>query len=181
MNRKGNGKHMSVAISMRPDSGKLNLNDGLLSDLSLLPLQHRQVIQTIYASNNNFESLRCFLQFQSNLTALNISYNQFNYFDQLSLLKELPCLQKLSLKGNNISLVPYYREYVIYHCPQLQYLDDIKIDPKERQEASDGYQKMIVYIHQMKLNELHVSILLHMILLRKCHLAMWKEIFPRFR
>ncbi|KFO95790.1 Leucine-rich repeat-containing protein 43, partial [Calypte anna] len=70
-----------------------------------------------------------------NLVSLDLSFNSLT--DLLDLVSQLSSLQKLRillLQGNPLALIPTYRGFLVDSLPKLFILDDIQIEPEERDQ-----------------------------------------------
>ncbi|NXS04470.1 LRC43 protein, partial [Oxylabes madagascariensis] len=75
------------------------------------------------------------MDFWPNLVSLDLSFNSLT--DLLELVSQLSTLQKLHilvLQGNPLALIPTYRGFLVDSLPKLSILDDIHIQPEERQQ-----------------------------------------------
>ena len=61
-----------------------------------------------------------------------LSNNQIDQLEELSHLSLLPLLEKLSLQGNPVVNMPFYRTIVLSHCPSLILLDGVRVSAAER-------------------------------------------------
>ena len=75
---------------------------------------------------NQIKTLEPF-QYCTKLKSLLLRQNLISDFSELRYLQNLPNLTSLTLMNNPISLHPNYRETVIQILPQIQLLDDIKV------------------------------------------------------
>eukprot|EP00041_Stephanoeca_diplocostata_P009777 m.152402 g.152402 ORF g.152402 m.152402 type:complete len:382 (-) comp17893_c0_seq5:1395-2540(-) len=66
----------------------------------------------------------------NNLLSLDVSHNHLeDIVEFASTVGQLPSLALLSAAGNPFCLLPFYRSYVVTVAQQLQFLDDVLIDP----------------------------------------------------
>ncbi len=154
--------------------GKISLVNQHVVTLDAIPENIANKIHTLFLSNNHLTSLNGIAQFK-NVTTLSISYNNLSYLDDLSQLEKLRCLEKLSVQGNIVALMPHYRDFVISMCPKLLYFDNVKVSSDERRDA------IIQTLDQVSLNELHRVVLRHFFFLRRCHIDLNAHIAPKFR
>ncbi|KFO59434.1 Leucine-rich repeat-containing protein 43, partial [Corvus brachyrhynchos] len=75
------------------------------------------------------------VDFWPNLVSLDLSFNSLT--DLQGLVSQLSTLQNLRilvLQGNPLALIPSYRGFLVDSLPKLSILDDIHIQPDERQQ-----------------------------------------------
>ena len=161
-------------------AGKISLVNQHVVTLDAIPENIANKIHTLFLSNNHLSSLNGIAQFK-NVTTLSISYNNLSYLDDLSQLEKLRCLEKLSVQGNIVALMPHYRDFVISMCPKLLYFDNIKVSSDERRDAIIQTRKLRSLLDQVSLNELHRIVLRHFFFLRRCHIDLNAHISPKFR
>ncbi|KAM9371589.1 leucine-rich repeat-containing protein 43 [Phaethornis superciliosus] len=95
-----------------------------------------------------------------NLVSLDLSFNSLT--DLLDLVSQLSSLHKLRillLQGNPLALIPTYRGFLVDSLPKLLILDDIHIEPEERDqfhglagqpELSRSEARVVVSIGEIK-------------------------------
>lgn len=170
-------------IRSKPNTCSINsikVNNTTIYKIGNISHSIAKFITTIYASNNYIEDINDIKQFQS-IQVLTLANNLINHLTDLNVLQFLPNLEKLSLEGNPCSFIPFYREYVICHCPKLQLLDNMKITSIERQYAIVLYKKLSSIFDQMKLNHANIYLLFHFHQIKLCIQEMKSSIFPKFR
>lgn len=170
------GKNMNALF----DGSKLSLVNCNITVIDKIPAQIAVKVKTLYLSNNNLSSLSGIGQF-ANVVTLSAAHNLIRFLDDLSPLSNLIHLERLSLEGNTVVSMPYYREYLIAMCSRLQSVDGIKVTKDERDGAIIAAHKMASVFEQMRINELQNCILTHCKWLMRCHLEMKALILGRFQ
>jgi hypothetical protein len=103
------------------------------------------------------------------LRSLSCSNNSLKYFGDLSALRELQFLEKISLIGNIVSSMPFYREFVLSLTPGLVSLDGVPITLKDKLEAKQAATRARLFYDQIRLNHLRNNLLLHVQRSVLCH------------
>ncbi|OAD60981.1 Leucine-rich repeat-containing protein 51 [Eufriesea mexicana] len=79
-----------------------------------------------------------------NLKIFYLHGNNISNINDIVKLKKLQTLRSLTLQGNPIENLPYYRGYIVHILPQLTALDFSAVLSAERKKAAPaGFQKMI--------------------------------------
>jgi hypothetical protein len=173
-----NNKLLSRVLSQTPagfDGSKLNLVNSTITTIDKLPNLLCLKVKTLYISNNNISSSEGIEQF-TNLQSLSMSNNLIRYLNELLPLSKLKHLEKISLEGNIVTAMPYYREYLLGLCPNLQLIDAIKVTNIEKSNSKSSSRKAISLFSQLRVNELQCCILRHLSGLIKCHNEMSKVV-----
>lgn len=174
---------LSTAFRNNPsafDGVKLNLVNSNINKVDDISRQLGVKVKTLYLSNNSISSLVGIEIFSSVVNA-SISHNLIRYLEELQPLAKLKHLEKLSLDGNVVTAVPYYRDFVISLCKGLQTLDGVKITNAERASANLGSRKLESIFQQLRLNELHSCVLSHLQNRLKCKIEMAEVVSGKFR
>ena len=174
---------LSAALTHNPpafDGTKLNLVNANINAIDDIARQLAVKVKTLYLSNNSISSLAGIESFSSVVNA-SISHNLIRYLEELQPLARLKHLEKLSLDGNVVTAVPYYRDFVISLCKNLQTLDGVRISNAERASASLGSRKLESIFQQLRLNELHTCVLAHLQSRLRCKIEMAEVVAGRFR
>lgn len=148
--------------------------------IDIMPAKIAKTLKILYLSNNYISNLENIEQFEQ-LTIGSLTNNFIRYLDYLQPLSRLQYLQKLSLTGNLVTKMPYYKEHVLILCPNLLSLDGIKITQIDRSRAKVVFFKAKAFYDQLRLNELRNSALVHISKLLACHLELHAEVFGKFR
>jgi len=174
---------LSTALRNNPpsfDGVKLNLVNSNINKIDEISRQLAIKVKTLYISNNSISSLSG-IELFSFVVNVSISHNLIRYLDDLAPLVHLKNLEKLSLEGNVVTAVPYYRDHVISLCKSLQTLDGVRISSTERSSATLGSRKLESIFQQLRLNELHCCVLAHLQHRLKCKIEMGEVVSGRFR
>lgn len=137
-------------------------------------------VRVLYLSENSICRLVGVEQF-SNTVTLSVKNNGIRYLDEIRPLSLLRRLNKLSMEGNPVTRLPYYREHVIVSCPSLTILDDKSVSSEERSSATREFYRNTAYYDQLRINELRNCVILHIRNLIACHLELQQNVFGRFR
>lgn len=167
------------------NNGKLNLVSCYITEIDLLPEKISNRVKTLYLSHNSLENLLGLQQFQ-NLTCVSIANNSIRYLDTLLPLSSLTKLDKLTLEGNVVVSMPYYREIVLGMCCMegqvgLSVLDGIRVTPEEKNASRVNYRKAAVQMEQMRCSGLRIAVLTHLQKLTRCHAEIVTQVVGRFR
>ena len=162
------------------ESSKLSLVSNRISILDKIPNTISQKVKILYLSNNDLSKIDQIIQFE-NCQNLSMGNNLVKFLEDLTCLRHLKHLEKLSLEGNPVTNMPYYREYVLGLCPHLILLDGSKVSIEERLEAKNKNKKIAAVFEQLRINELRLAILTHFIHLSKCHIQLLKLIYGSFK
>lgn len=145
-----------------------------------LPPSIAEAIRTLYISNNNMKTLQGIEKYYQ-LRVISCANNYIRYLGDLKYLKQIPFIEKVSFTGNPVSLMPFYREYLISLCPNLLSIDGHTISWKERTDAKSSSQKAQLFYSQLRLTALRNCILLHIKNLHCCHQEIRSVILGKFR
>eukprot|EP01031_Cornospumella_fuschlensis_P012714 gene12714-15538_t len=97
-----------------------------VTKLGFFPSNLALAIRSLLLSNNALLSVEGVEQF-SNVDTLSLSNNLIRYMEDLAALQTLSQLKKLSLQGNPVAKLPFYRDFIVSLCPHLEVLDGIRI------------------------------------------------------
>ncbi len=166
-------------------NGKLTLVSSYITEIDVLPSKLAISVGILYLSHNSLSSLINLQQFKY-VKSLSLSNNSIRYLYTLFPLSSLSLLEKLSLEGNIVTHMPYYREIVIGLCStesncSLDILDSIRISSEERINRRVNYKRCCVQIDLLRSNSLRVAILDHMQKLFSCHAEIITNVVGRFR
>jgi len=159
-----------------------------VTHISAQPVQMAHALQALYLSNNSIHTLSNIDMF-AGLVSLSLGHNSLKYLCDLEPLAypALPRLQKLSLAGNDVTDMPYYRVYCLGRVTRsLVSLDGAVVAERERQgvtaavgtssgsgsgSRSSGYLYRHAHEHLSALRnaELVNVALTHAINLCRCH------------
>lgn len=163
------------------DGSKLNLVGFNIDYIDVLPSNAFALkCKTLYLSNNNMKDLDNIVQFK-NVTILSLSNNIIKYLDLLDPLVHLSNLEKISLDGNIVATMPYYRQYLIGLCPQIKVIDGIRVTSSEKSEALTLNAKVKISRERLRLNEFRYTVMSHLLNLTRCHVIMTDNVIGKFR
>lgn len=174
---------LCIALQQNPssfDGKKLSLVGTSLSVLDTVPISISRGIYVLYLSNNNLLSLKGIEQFV-NVRCLSCGHNLIRYIGELQYLRNLRELEKVSLDGNVVTSMPYYREYILLLCPKVEVIDGVKVSSQERLSSQASARKAQTFYEQLRLNELRNCVLEHIFNLLKCHSLLLSVVLGRFR
>jgi hypothetical protein len=169
---------MTASSALKMSSGaidgfKLNLVGCSICIVDSLALKLTSSLKIVYLSNNNIKRIEGIEQFQS-CQSLSLANNLVRYLDELQPLQKLLRLEKLSLEGNPVTGMPYYKEYLLSLCTRLTVLDGARVSVEDRLLIRGRIRKISVVFEQMRINELRVYVLQHYAFLSVCHREMHK-------
>lgn len=184
-------KFLSTVLKQVPlplQNGKLSLVGSYLTDIDQLPEKLSSLVRILFLSNNSLTSLGNLQQF-SYLTTLSLTNNSIRYLHQLCPLSSLPFLEKISLEGNVVTHMPYYREILIGLCSgsdqsnqfRLKCVDSLPLTREEKEKSRLNFRKCSHQIEQIRCDCLRVTILEHMHLLFACHAELIRLVMGKFR
>jgi Leucine-rich repeat (LRR) protein len=167
------------------NNGKLNLVSCYITEIDRLPDKLSQRVKTLYLSHNSLPNISGLQQF-SNLSTVSIANNSIRYLDALVPLTALTKLEKLTLEGNVVTTMPYYREIVLgLTCMDDQIglvsLDGVRVTPEEKASCRVQYRKAAIQMEQMRCNGLRVAVLDHIEGMTRCHAEIVTNVVGRFR
>lgn len=145
-----------------------------------IPLKFAHSVRTLFLSGNYLSSIAGIHQF-GRVEVLSLANNSIRYLEELETLRSLPNLKKLSLAGNAVCSMPYYREIVIMNCAQLVSLDGSRVDSVLRSHAKIVAFKAKTVLEQLRVNELRNTVLAHASKLLSCHLELRNIVCGKFR
>lgn len=162
------------------DKDKLSLVGLNIRIIDAIPAALASSVRVLYLSDNSICNLTGLEQF-SNTVTLSIKNNSIRYLDEIRSLSLLRRLTKLSMEGNPVTRLPYYREHVIVSCQSLTVLDDKAISADERATATKDFYRNTAYYDQLRINELRNCVISHIRNLTACHLEFQQYVFGKFR
>lgn len=140
--------HLSDVLRQSPqlfDKRKLSAVEKFLTRIDILPEAFRGC-SIVYLSKNSLTSLEGIQQFPL-VHSLALSDNLIASFEHLEpLVQGCPSLQHLSLEGNPLAELPYYRSHVISIIKGLRMLDNKAITDEEREESERTVDQVYRYI-----------------------------------
>lgn len=145
-----------------------------------IPLMKPEQVTKLYLSGNYISDLVGIEQLRG-LRVLSLMNNSIRYLENLQPLGKLKCLETLSLDGNIVSRMPFYREHVISLCSMLQMLDSVKVTAPDRTRTKAIFHKIVAFYDKLKENELRNAVLAHTTKVVACHFQLKQAIFGRFR
>ena len=159
---------------------KLSLVGSNISEIDHVPSTITSKVLTLYLSNNNITSLDGIEQFEK-LKSLSVANNLIRYVGSLRSLMMNQHLERISLEGNIVTGMPFYRQHVIGLCPRLIALDGINVTSEERNaDPSMGRQLSALY-DQLRLNELQNIVLRNICLQLNLHAEFNLVVLGKFR
>lgn len=182
-------KTLSAALREVPLSlqhGRLSLVGSYLTDIDILPEKLSDLVRTLYLSNNSLTTLRNVQQFK-HLTTLSLANNSIRYLHALYPLSNLPFLEKVSLEGNVVTHMPYYRQFLIGICSagndqfMLRSIDSILLTREEIEKSQINFRTCSLQLEQMRCECLRVAVLEHMHFLFACHAELVRIVMGKFR
>lgn len=159
------------------EGSKLSLVGDSITAIGELPPSLTSRVQTLYLSNNNIASLGGIDQMKG-LRSLSMANNLMRYLGQLQVLGEMSVLEKLSLEGNPVSNMPFYRMCVLSLCPHLVVLDGKKVTIEERRLVSGSMGKINQHFETLRKNELKNVVLLHLASSLACNSELFDFLRP---
>jgi hypothetical protein len=149
------------------------LNQGTLRSVGLnvavigrFPKHFAHAIHSLYISNNCLTNLNGLDQFE-NLEIFSATNNLIQSIEDLNSLSQLKHLKKVSLHGNPVAGLPFYREYILNSCPNLESIDGQKISYLDRTEAVMVYKRVLHCIRQFDILW-HEILLVYILVLMDC-------------
>jgi Leucine-rich repeat len=137
-------------------------------------------VQTLYLSNNHITTLDGIEQFQQ-LRCLSVANNLIRYVSSLRSLHQNQYLEKISLEGNVVTGMPFYRQYVIGLCPRLLILDGVNVTADERNADRSTARQLSAFYDQLRLNELQNIVLRNLFLQLNLHADFSNVVLGKFR
>lgn len=162
------------------DKEKLSLVGLDIHIIDTIPTNLAASVKVLYLSDNRISRLAGLEQFVNTVT-LSIKNNAIRYLDEIQPLSRLRRLTKLSMEGNPVTRLPYYREHVIVSCPLLTVLDDRAVSADERTSATREFFRNTAYYDQLRINELRNCVISHVRNMMACHLELQQTVFGKFR
>ena len=162
------------------DGDRLSLVGADVKRIDLLPERIALIVKSLYLSNNYIHSLDNIDQFQ-NLRVLSLSNNSVRYVDDLNSIAGLTRLERLSLSGNIVCKMPYYREHLIALCPNLKSIDGVNVSGMDHARAEVLHFKAKTLYEQLGVNEFRNCVLIHISKLLSCHVELSNGFLPKLR
>jgi Leucine-rich repeat (LRR) protein len=159
---------------------KLSLVGGNISVIDDVPSALINKVQTLYLSNNHITTLDGIEQFQQ-LRCLSVANNLIRYVSSLRSLHQNQYLEKISLEGNVVTGMPFYRQYVIGLCPRLLVLDGVNVTVDERNADRSTARQLSAFYDQLRLNELQNIVLRNLFLQLNLHADFSNVVLGKFR
>lgn len=119
-------------------------------------------IRVAYLGNNTLLSLHNIEQFV-NVEVLSLCNNLLEFMEDLAPLASLANLKELSINGNPISRIPFFKSYVISLCRSLRKLDGELIDDAARADAELVSKQVMVAIHRAVHKEMRNALFTHLL------------------
>ena len=161
-------------------SSKLNLVGLDICEIDAVPGSLPGRIHTLYLSNNLLSSLDGVEQFTS-VRHVSFANNMVKYLSDVRALALLPHLEKVTLEGNAVTGMPFYRQYLIGMCAALTSVDGVAVSAEERRHAKTYSRQLSAFYDQLRLNELQNIILRHLRLQLAMHVEFQRVVIGRFR
>jgi hypothetical protein len=158
----------------------LRLTDCDVTHIDIIQCTLSKVFTSLFMSRNSITTLINIEQFE-NLCVLSVSHNFIRYLDDIQPLSRLHSLKKLSLSGNAVTHMPFYKVHVLVICPHLEQLDELKVDPADYKLAKQMHARAKVSYDQLQVNQLRNCLLTHLSELMACHSEMRRTVFGTFR
>ncbi|KAG1666911.1 hypothetical protein FOA52_005971 [Chlamydomonas sp. UWO 241] len=113
---------------------KVSVVERFVTVLDVLPQRYQQA-QVVYLSKNSLRSLAGIGQFRA-ARSVSLADNLVGDWDSLEpLAVGCPLLESLTLEGNPLAGMPYYRAHVVVSLPNLKSLDGRAVSDGERGQA----------------------------------------------
>lgn len=151
-----------------------------ITHIDEIPTTFALPVTTLFLSNNSLADTKGVSQF---VNAKTVSYanNVIRYLHDLVYLSDLKHMEKLSLDGNIVVHMPYYRQFVLAICPQLEFLDGVRVSATEKQAADVHRRKAAALLEQLRTNELRAAVLVHFTSSVTCHRELMLTVRGKFR
>lgn len=159
------------------EGGKLSLVGCYITNISELTTSKARGIHTVYLSNNDIVSLNGLTQFNE-LRNLSLCSNNISYLGQLKVLGDLEHLEKLSLEGNTVASMPFYRLSVVGLCRHLVQLDGVRVGAEERSLANTAAREIGGYFERLRVSELRRVVLQHLSGVMRLHRELHEFLRP---
>ena len=159
---------------------KLSLVGSNISIIDKVPGKLISKVQTLYLSNNHITSLEGIQQF-SQLRTLSVANNLLRYLNNLKSLASIEQIERISLEGNVVTGMPFYRQYVIGLCPHLLTLDGVNVTTEERNGTRSSIRQLTAFYDQLRLNELQNIVLKNLCLQLNLHANFRNVVLGKFR
>lgn len=167
------------SIPLTVNGTKLNAVGVYITRIDNLPSAICTQIKTVFLSNNSLSDLKGVSQFESAKT-VSFANNTIRYLHDVYPLRTLAHMDKLSLEGNIVVHMPYYRQFILALCPSLQFLDGVRVSPEERQGVDVLCRKGATLLEQLRTNELRATVLRHIANSVSCHAELIKTVCGHF-
>lgn len=118
------------------DNDAIDLTDNDIAQLGNFPLQPR--LRTLFLAQNRIATIQSNLASNiPNLRTLVLTKNRIAELADLDPLMDFKKLIYLTLMGNPVTTKENYRLWVIWRCPNVRYLDFVKVRDAERKTAKE--------------------------------------------
>ena len=134
--RVGRSRSSGQSAESNHSGGRLALVGSRITHIDTQPIPYTHEIHSLLLSNNFIYSLANIEMF-TGVHTLSLANNAIHYLSDLKPLfyPTLPKLQKLSLQGNDVVDMPFYRIYCVGKMTNLQVLDGMPITEQERRQV----------------------------------------------
>lgn len=177
------GKTLSDALQRREgtcDGDRISAVGAQIDVVGVVPAAVASKAKKLFLSNNNLRSLQHIDQFHG-VETLSLTHNDIKYLEELYHLRELRGLRKLSLEGNLVTRVPFYRDFVLGHCSALQALDGLTVTEEDRLRAALNFRRACLFISRAITGGVRNALLGQIVARRVAHNEMRSSVFGRFK
>ncbi|KAL8861660.1 MAG: hypothetical protein Q9178_001861 [Gyalolechia marmorata] len=123
-------------LGVAKDQDAINFTDNDIASISNFPLSPR--LHTLLLARNRVTSIQATLANSiPNLTTLVLTSNNVSELADLDPLRNFRRLTHLSLLENPVTRKEHYRDWVIWRCPTIRFLDYQKVKDVERKRAKE--------------------------------------------
>ncbi|KAL8771599.1 MAG: hypothetical protein Q9209_003042 [Squamulea sp. 1 TL-2023] len=123
-------------LGVAKDQDAIDFTDNDITTISNFPLSPR--LRTLLLARNRVNSIQPTLANSiPNLTTLVLTSNNVAELADLDPLRNFPRLTHLSLLENPVTRKEHYRNWMIWRCPTIRFLDYQKVKDVERNKATE--------------------------------------------